>query len=317
MSELQSYKWVLLTYQISSQPSGFRVKVWRRLQEIGAIAVKNAVYILPNTPATLEDFQWLRQEIVDAGGEAIVFTADTVDRMEDQEIVRAFQETRDRDYDKILEELHGLEKVCLEGAGRSVSDDIAKLRRRLEVVMAIDFFKAPRRIEVLAVYRRCEELIQTPKPVPETISISDPSVYRKRRWVTRHGLHIDRLASAWLIWRYIDPEAQFVFVEEGTRLNEGDIPFDMFGVEFGHHGDDCTFETLRKTFGLDDLALETIARIVHDADLKDEKFSRRDTEGIEKAIRALGSQLSDDRLLEVGFHLFGGLLDVIGQEGLP
>jgi len=147
------------------------------------------------------------------------------------------------------------------------------------------------------------------------VRVSDPAKYRKRRWVTRRGLHIDRVASAWLIRRYIDQEARFSFVEEGTRLRKGDVPFDMFGVDFGHHGDDCTFETLFRAFGLDDPVLEAISRIVHDADLKDGKFGRRETEGIEKAVRALGFQLADERLLEVGLHLFDGLLEVIRREG--
>ena len=317
MSDVRLHKWVLLTHQIPPQPSGFRVKVWRKLQELGAIAVRNSVYVLPGSPEALEDFQWLRQEIADAGGDATVFTADAVSGAEDQEIVRAFQEARDRDYAAILEELHRLEKACAKGAGRSLSANLAKLSRRLEAVVAVDFFEAPKRAEALATLQRCEKLLQSPKPALKAICIPDPSAYRKQRWVTRKRPHIDRLASAWLIRRTIDPEAQFAFVEEGAKLRKGDVPFDMFGVDFGHHGDDCTFETLRKVFGLKDPALEVIARIVHDADLKDGKFGRRDTEGIEKAIRALGSQLPDDRLLEVGLHLFDGLLEVVRREGLP
>ena len=315
MSESQPHKWVLLTHRIPSEPSGFRVKVWRKLQEIGAIAVKNSVYVLPSTPETLEDFQWLRQEIVDAGGEATVFTADAIDSAEDQEIVRTFQEARDRDYTDILEELRVLEKACIEGSERRLSADLIKLRRRLEAVVAIDFFEASKRAEALSARRRCEALIQRPKSAVKTVKVSDPSAYRKRRWVTRKGLHIDRLASAWLIRRYVDPEAQFAFVEEGTPLRKNDVPFDMFEVDFGHHGDNCTFETLLKAFGLDDPVLEGITRIVHDADLKDGKFGRRDTEGIEKAIRALSSQLPDDRLLEVGLYLFDGLSEILKQEG--
>lgn len=317
MSENRLHKWVLLTHQVASQSSGFRVKVWRKLQEIGAIAVKNSAYILPSSPAALEDFQWLKQEIVDAGGEATVFTADAVSRAEDQEIIRAFQEARDRDYTALLEDLHVLEKACAGGEGDNITADLKKLGRRLEALIAIDFFEAPRRAEALAAHRRCEELIQKPKASQEVVRVSKPAAYRKRRWVTRKHPHIDRLASAWLIRRYIDPEARFAFVEEGAKLRKGDVPFDMFEVEFGHHGDDCTFETLRKAFGLDNPALEVVARIVHDADLKDGKFGRRDVEGIEKAIRALGSQLPDDRLVEVGMLLFDGLLEIIRQEGLP
>jgi hypothetical protein len=317
MSDPRLHKWVLLTHQIASGSSGFRVKVWRKLQELGAIAVRNSVYVLPASPEAREDFQWLRQEIADGGGEATVFAADAVSGAEDQEIVRAFQEARNRDYAAVLKELHALEKACAGGARRSASPELAKLSRRLDALVAVDFFEAPGRAEALAALRRCEKLLQTPKPAQKAVRTSAPSAYRKRRWVTRKRPHIDRLASAWLIRRYIDPEAQFAFVEEGAKLRKGDVPFDMFGVEFGHHRDDCTFETLLKVFGLEDPALGIIARIVHDADLKDGKFGRGDTEGIEKAIRALGSQLPDDRLTEVGLCLFDGLLEVVRREGVP
>jgi hypothetical protein len=317
MSAIQPHKWVLLTHQIPSQPSGFRVKVWRRLQGIGAIAVRQSVYVLPASPEHLEDFQWLRQEIVDAGGEATVFTADTVDSAEDQEIIRAFREVRDREYAAILEELEVLEKACLEGGERDLSSDLGKLRQRLERTTGIDFFEAPARAEALAALQRCERLLQEPPPAAAGVSVLDPSQYRKRRWVTRRKIHIDRIASAWLIKRHIDPEARFAFVEEGSVLRGNDVPFDMFGVEFGHRGDDCTYETLKKAFGLAGSGLEAIGRIVHDADLKDGKFGRRDTEGIEKAVRALSSRLSDSKLLEVGMHLFDGLLEMVQGEGMP
>jgi hypothetical protein len=300
-----------------AQPSGFRVKVWRKLQEIGAIAVKNGVYLLPLTPASLEHFQWLRQEIQDAKGEAAIFAADAVGSTESQEIVRAFREARDADYLAILEDLDTLEKVLADDEERSSSDELTRLRQQLDRVVSIDFFEAPRRSETLAACRRCEALVRAPIPTAEPIAACRTSTYRNRRWVTRKRPHIDRLASAWLIRRYIDSEARFAFVDEGARLRKDDVPFDMFGVDFDHRGDDCTFETLRKAFGLEEPALEAIARVVHDADLKDGKFGRRDAEGIERAVRALGTRLADRKALEVCLHLFDGLFEIVRQEELP
>lgn len=317
MSDLSSSKWLLLTHHIPAQPSGLRVKVWRRLQAIGAVAVRKSVYVLPASSEALEDFQWLRQEITDAGGEATVFSANTVDSAEDEQVIKAFQEARDRDYAALLKEVRTVEKACLEGADTDVSHEVTGLRRRFEAVVAIDHFEAPGRAETLAALRRCDQLIETPEATPRGEGLCDPSEYRRRRWVTRQGLHIDRLASAWLIRRYIDPEARFAFVKEGAKLRQRDVPFDMFGVDFGHHGDDCTFETLVQAFGLRDAAVVSIGHVVHDADLKDGKFSRGDTDGIEKAIRALGSQLPDDELVEVGMVLFDGLLKIVQREGLP
>ncbi len=307
-------KWVLLAHQIPAHPSAVRVRVWRRLQEIGAISVRKAVYALPSRPECVEDLQWLRQEILDAGGEATVFVADAVDGAQDEEIIRAFQAARDVEYGEALEDLSGLEVAMREDSGSDMADTLSRLRQRLETIAAIDFFEASRRVEALAACRRCEAL-QATDPEPHRIAKVDASGYRKRRWVTRKGLHIDRLASAWLIRRYIDPEARFAFVKEGSKLHKQDVPFDMFGVEFGHHGDHCTFETLVLAFALDEAALTPLARIVHDADLKDGKFGRRDVEGIEKSIRALGHQLADAELLEVGLQLFDGLVEVVKQEG--
>jgi hypothetical protein len=276
--------------------------------------VRKAVYVLPSTPETLEDFQWLRQEILDAGGVATVFLADAVGSAENEELVRAFQEARDGDYEMILDELKTLERADRKEASPNIPDELVRLRQRLDALVAIDFFEAPKREKALAACQRCEEIFRKTAPAPEPVRVCDPAAYQKRRWVTRKGIHIDRVSSAWLIRRYIDPEARFSFVEAGTKLRKGDVPFDMFEAEFGHHGEDCTFETLVKAFALDDSVVEIISRIVHDADVKDEKFGRRDTEGIEKTIRALGFRLSDKRLLEVGLDLFDGLAEVLRQE---
>ena len=315
MGSSSAAKWVMLTHQIPSQPSAFRVKIWRRLQDIGAVSVRKAVYLLPNRPACAEDLQWLRQQILDAGGTATVFTADAVERVQHQEIVSAFQLTRDGDYIAILEQFSRLESAGGSASDRDAVDELAHLREQLEAIVAIDFFEAPSRSEAQAACRRCEALLQAPDSPRRTPVVADPSVYHKRRWVTRKGMHIDRVSSSWLIKRYIDPEARFAFVEEGTRLRKQDVPFDMFGVDFGHHDDNCTFEILLQSFDLKDAALQDIARIVHDADLKDGKYGRGDVEGIEKAIRALGSQMADARLLEVGLLLFDGLYKVLNQDG--
>jgi hypothetical protein len=138
--------------------------------------------------------------------------------------------------------------------------------------------------------------------------VLDPSQYQGRRWVTRRNLHIDRLASAWLIRQFIDERPRFHFVAEGEMV-EGGIPFDMFGAEFTHQGEDCTFETLLKRFGFgDDPALGQIAEIVHDIDLKDDKFNRLEAAGLDATVRGLSELLKDDRkLLQQSGVIFDGL----------
>src|ERR671930_1868166 len=119
--------------------------------------------------------------------------------------------------------------------------------------------------------------------------------YRGRTWVTRTGIKIDRMASAWLIRKFIDPQARFKFVPaKGYAPLEGELRFDMFEAEFTHEGDLCTFEVLVARLGLDDRALVPIAQIVHDIDLKDSKFDRPETAGIDRLIAGIAMGHRDD-----------------------
>ena len=138
--------------------------------------------------------------------------------------------------------------------------------------------------------------------------------YQSQRWVTRRNLHIDRLASAWLIKQFIDKRPRFYFVAEGATV-EGAIPFDMFGAEFTHHGEDCTFETMLKQFGLaESKGLREIAEIVHDVDLKDDKFHRLEAAGLNAIIDGLSKIFRDDRkLLQQTSIVFDGLYSLLSK----
>ena len=264
------------------------MRTWRKLQSLGALAIKNSVYVLPFSEQTHEDFQWLKQEIESAGGEATVFRAGAVEGATDDEIISTFRKERDEDYARITVELDGLTGAVREQKrkGQFLSGRIAgfeaeldKLHAELERIRAVDFFKARGQRAALASYERCQKVLRLSqsRKAKATRSRSaagaslDLAQYQGRRWITRRNLHIDRLASAWLIKRFIDSRPRFFFVGEGETV-EGGIPFDMFGAELTHHGEDCTFETMMKRFGLsNDAALCQIAEIVHDIDLKDLK----------------------------------------------
>ena len=154
---------------------------------------------------------------------------------------------------------------------------------------------------------------------PETTRHDEPprldlAKLRGRRWVTRPRPHIDRIASAWLIKRFCDPDATFAFADAADAARKG-IPFDVLGADFGHHGEDCTFETLMRRFGLKDRRVKLIAEIVHEADLHDGKFTRDEATGVDLAIRALAEATSDDHdLLERGMALFDGLYTILKQK---
>jgi hypothetical protein len=291
--------WLLLLPQIPPHPSSLRVRVWRRLQLIGAVAVKGQTYALPASEDTLEDFTWLRQEIVDAGGGALLLRAESLLEGE-AEIVQLFRAERDAEYRKIAEEAASLalvlenekepEELC--GAERTLQ----QLRQRLQQSVALDFFAAGGRSAaesaLTAAASRLERRGEEVRKEPVHGVTSAP---RGRLWVTRAGVYVDRIASAWIISRFIDPEAGFGFVRPGEVLPERAIPFDMAGVEWGHHGANCTAETLVAHFRSDDPALAAVAQVVHDLDLKDAGFGRPEAPGLKRLLDGLCAATTDDQ----------------------
>jgi hypothetical protein len=184
---------------------------------------------------------------------------------------------------------------------------LGRLRKRLDEIKAIDFFPAPGRRDSEAALRTLEDRLQP------TRSTRDAKKHRDlvgRTWVTRRGIQIDRIASAWLVRRFVDPNARFRFVEaKGSQTSgPGEIRFDMVPGDFTHEGDLCTFETLVARTGLADPALSQIAGIVHDIDLKDGKFGHPDAPGIQRLLLGLVlSHPEDEDRLARGFALFDDL----------
>jgi hypothetical protein len=321
---------VLLIHQLPPKPTNSRVRIWRKLQKLGSVAIKNSVYLLPANEKTHEDFQWLKQEIESAGGEATVFQAASVEGATDEEIIAAFRKARDEEFATIAAELDGLAgAVRQQTRGKHLSigrlatheSELDKLHSQLESIIANDFFNANGRALALAAYERCQKAIRSAHgPVSKATRSTksgalDLAKYQGRRWMTRRNLHIDRLASAWLIKRFIDKRPRFYFVADGETV-EGVIPFDMYGAELTHHGEDCTFETMLKRFGLSaSKGLFEIAEIVHDIDLKDDKFHRLEAAGLNAIINGLSETLRDDRkLLQQCGSIFDGLYSLLGQK---
>jgi hypothetical protein len=324
-------EWILLIHQLPPKPTNLRVRIWRKLQKLGAVAIKNSVYLLPANEKTHEDFQWLKQEIESAGGEATVFQASSVEGATDDEIIAAFNKARDEEFAAIAAELDGLAgAVRQQTRGKHLStgrlaaheSELDKLHSQLGSIIVNDFFNAKGRVASFLAYERCQKAIRAAHGPGSKVARSntksgtlDLSKYQGRRWMTRRNLHIDRLASAWLIKQFIDKRPRFYFVAEGETV-EGAIPFDMYGAEFTHHGEDCTFETLLKRFGLgESKALSEIAEIVHDIDLKDDKFHRLEAVGLNTIINGLSQTLRDDRkLLQQCSAIFDGLYSLLGQN---
>lgn len=305
---MQPKTWLVLLVSLPREPSSLRVRAWRRLRLLGAVALKHGVYVLPAAVETAEQFQWLAQEVQRDGGEATLLRVERVENIPDAEIVRRFQEARDGDYQALSERYRRLLRGLERGAHRPPADEVARLARELERVRDIDYFEAPAGRETLRLKEQVEARLAPPAATVPALRLAG---LPGRLWVTRPRPHVDRLASAWFIRRFVDPEARFAFVQPEQRPPDA-IAFDMAGVELGHHGDRCTFETLLEAHGASDGRLAALAEIVHEADLRDGKFAREEARGLDLAIRALLAAIEDDHaVLQAGLALFEGLYAVV------
>src|SRR6266850_1193476 len=306
------HRWLLLLLSLPPRPSSLRVRTWRRLRGLGAVPLKSSAYLLPDSPDRYEQFQWLAQEIQRDGGDATLLRVDRIENMQEPDVVHQFQEARNHDYAALAERYRKL----LKGRGPRLAEELARLAREMARITEIDFFEAPGRREVERAREAVEERMASGRGRPAGAAPPlDLAALKGRRWVTRPRPHVDRIASAWLIKRFVDPAAEFVFAPP-DQIPADAIPFDMAGVEFGHHGDDCTFETLLRRTGLRDRKLAVLAEIVHEADIKDQKFAREEARGIDLVLRALLSAIKDDHeALAQGMTLFDGLYATVGERG--
>jgi hypothetical protein len=294
-------RWILLLFNLPTRQASERVEVWRKLRRYGALPMQSGGHLLPNTPHTLEHLEWLAAVIRKYKGKASVLHVQSVDDCPDVELRRRFVDARSKDYEQLQSELKKLLKSRSWPAGA-----LSRLRKRFAEILAIDFFNSPFRSRVEALLARAER-IENPAPESPRQAQRVRKEYLNRTWVTRPRPGIDRVSSAWLIARFIDKNAKFVFDTEPTR-HPNAVPFDMFHGGFGHRGEDCTFETLCKEFRIRDSKAEVIAQIVHDADLEDEKFGCMEGVGLDRVLVGWAKQdVSDDELLRRGMQLIEGL----------
>ncbi len=324
MQDVNSPRWLLLIHRIPPKPAYFRVKIWRRLQGVGAVPVKNSVYVLPKSEQSLEDFQWVYQEITRSGGDAMICEARFVDGLTDEQVEQLFIAAREADYAALADEATQLASTLPPGPVHesrlrsNVETDVLRLRRRLGEVEKLDFFQTERRAATAQAIDRLEARLRDPEVPAAARSVAERrDQFVGRIWVTRRGIHVDRIASAWLIKRFIDADARFRFVPGKAHAPEaGELRFDMFDGEFTHDGDLCTFEVLVRDFALDDAALRTIAEIIHDIDLKDSKYGRPETAGFERMINGIAlTQKEDEARLARGSALLDDLYEAFDRHG--
>ncbi|HWS72454.1 MAG TPA: chromate resistance protein ChrB domain-containing protein [Thermoanaerobaculia bacterium] len=295
----------VLIHNIPPKPLYLRAKIRQRLAQVGAIALKNSVYVLPANDDTLEDFQWIAQEVVAGGGTAHILEATFV-APEEGEIVSAFQQERDAEYADVIVEARDARK---RGRAEDAAAVAARLAKRLEDIRRIDFFSASKAADAEKAVALLGQRVKR-KESPSMLKAS--SEVTGRTWTTRPGVKIDRIASAWLIRRFIDPKAKFRFAPATAAREEGEVRFDMVGGDFTHEGDRCTFETLASAHGIRDRGVKAIAEIVHDLDLKDAKYGRAEAAGVARMLEGLlARSAGDEERLERGFALFDDLHEAL------
>lgn len=320
-----SRRWLLLAHQLPATPSVLRVRTWRRLQQLGAVPLKQALYVLPDSPEAREDFEWLKAEIEGSGGEAAVFAADTLDEATDATLMDAFRKLAQTAYTQLAVDLQRALRADRKSPAsrrrpppRQASE---RLKDRMAAIERVDFFGAPGRDRVmtlLADLRRPEAGRAQPSGGPS--AKGKARGYANRLWVTRPRPGVDRMASAWLIRRFIDPRARFSFVTDAKALPDEAVPFDMFGVELSHHGDHCTFEALCQRFAIRDAGVTRLGQIVHDLDLKDDKFGAGEALTVGALVDGLQRAVADDQmLLDRGMTMFESLYQsfVRGARSTP
>src|SRR5467141_1395311 len=298
-----SVDWLLLTFTLPTKRASQRVEVWRKLQRYGTVPLGNSGYLLPSNAVNEERFQWLATAMRKYGGDASVVHVQAIDNISTPQLIGRFAEARARDYQELIRELEQFSSLP---AQKRAIGRLSRLRSRFQEIVEIDFFDSPLQKRLGELFARADEA-RVAKRMPESAQI-DPKDYKSRVWVTRPRPGVDRSASAWLIRRFIDSKARFAFAPE-EKVPQTSVPFDMFHERgFGHRGDDCTFETLQKEFRIRDRRVKVISEIIHDADLADQKFGRKEGYGIDEVLKGWARQgISDDELLDRGMQLIEGL----------
>ena len=295
--------WLLLLLRLPATHKAERVAIWRKLKKSGAIQIQTSTYVLPDEPARYEAFQWLTQEVRSAGGDATLVRAREIEGLSNEKLIELFNTARAKEYATLRELLRALNHRRRTRSSATFGDKLDPARKQFREIRQTDFFNCPRAQDVEMLLRKMEGTQPGEASVPK-VSTRD---YRGKTWVTRPRPEIDRVGSAWLIRKFIDPKAKFIFAKK-IPANSRSVSFDMLDSEFSHHGEDCTFETLVKRFRIQDNIVRRMGEMIHDADLDDDKFERAECIGIDRVLKGLGREgISDQEILRRGFQCLDAL----------
>jgi len=306
---INATSWLLLLYSLPTNRNTERVAVWRRLKKMGAVQIKTSTYLLPDEPAQYEQFQWLAKQIRDYGGDSTLVRAQEIEGLTKDNVISLFNAVRDKEYSQLRRSLQSFIARRKKLDAELAAAELERLTRQFRELRQIDFFDSARGHDIAMLLRRAEGPRRS-----RQFEVLDPKQYRGKTWLTRPRPEIDRVGSAWLISKFIDPKAKFVFAPIAQAVSDA-IPFDMLDAEFSHHGNNCTFETVTKRFAISDKSVAKIGEMIHDADLDDARFQRVEAVGIDRVLKGWAKEgLPDEEILRRGFECFEALYSFLQRR---
>lgn len=311
--------WLIFAYSLpGSNPKG-RVKVWRKLSNIGALQLKSSFYILPMSDANYEHLEWTAKEVEEMGGDAVLFKSECIENMKDETISAMFNAERESDYLRLEEKIRKHEaKLTERGTSKDkikkeLKREIKKITKEFSAIKEIDYFSSDRGEKTEILLASFANRLGSIEKGEEGVSVIEPlniKAYKSKTWATRKGPYIDRMASYWLIKRFIDDKARirFVSASDVKKKKKNSISFDIKGGDFTHQGNRVTFEVIAESFGIRDKGIEHIGKIVHALDLKDDVYYSEDSKGVEDVIKGIIRISKDDHeVMEKGLLIFDAL----------
>jgi hypothetical protein len=301
--------WLLLLFSLPTNRNTERVAVWRRLKKMGAVQIKTSTYLLPDAPTQYEQFQWLAQQIRDYGGDSTLVRVQEIEGLNKEKVTAMFNDARTKDYGVLRKSLQTFIARRKKLDADEAVGQLERITRQFREVREVDFFDSARGHDIAMLLRRAAGPKRTKR-----LDLLDSKQYHGKTWLTRPRPEIDRVGSAWLISKFIDPKPKFVFAPSVDAVPNA-IPFDMLDAEFSHHGNCCTFETLIRRFAISDKAVTKIGEMIHDADLDDARFQRVEAVGIDRVLKGWAKEgLPDKEILRRGFECFDALYSFLQRR---
>lgn len=318
---MNNENWLFFSFSLPAKNQSGRMRIWRRLTGLGAVILKNAFYALPDREDLREQFTWLVKEVEGLGGEALFLETGPPANVTGEEVAALLTQARDADWRALeAEVLPLLDQARAPGADeRALEVSRRRLAKRADSLRAIDYFPGGHGGRVEALLAEAAALLsgQAPEGAPE-VPGRDPAAYKELTWITREHPYIDRLASFWLVRRFVDPEARIAFVPAGTKAvaREGSVRFDMAEAEFTHIGGLTTFEVLCESFGLSGSIPARLRAVIRAIDLNGLETGPPEASGVKLVLDGLTRRAKDDfDLVEQGLAFFDALFASCSPAG--